>query len=58
MDCRAISSFFRQALARGTAIRSGGGVRIRIEELISLIFVLRVALQTEQDMLQQVLCKR
>ena len=37
MDCRAISLFFRQSLARGAAIRSGGGVRIRIEELISLI---------------------
>ena len=37
MDCRAISLFFRQSLARGTAICSAVGVRIRIEELISLI---------------------
>ena len=37
MDCRAISFFFRGALARGTAIRSGGCIRIRVEELLSLV---------------------
>lgn len=37
MDCRAVSLFFRQALARGTAFRSGGGLRVQKDELLKLM---------------------